>query len=267
MVLAVLSTFSRPFKGVWLPDGRPFIGYLCTPSTVKAPRTEAALATTDPMYYGNENLQPRDGMMKGRMIVFAVALGFAWAGQAYAQEEHYGNRPWELNVNGGAHFWDDATFGEGSDTDFGAGARIFMNTPSGWGFGGNFTWVLANADIDDDPDVEEDLDVNVYLYSAEVEYTFPAGTRLHPFVGVGVGAATVKLSDVPEGFDDSETELLVPLAGGIKWFGGSGTWAVRAEVRDNIIFITGDEDLGIEDETTNNIEVSGGVSFLFGGGM
>jgi opacity protein-like surface antigen len=216
------------------------------------------------MYGVRENHQPKDGMMKGRIFVsmFVFALGFAWAGLAYGQEEHYGNRPWELNVHGGAHFWDDNTFGEGADTDFGAGARIFMNMPSGWGFGGNFDWIAANTDFDG-----EDFDVTVYYYSGEIEYTFPAGGRIHPFLGVGAGAATVKISDVPEGFDDSETELLVPIAGGVKWFGSSGSWALRAEVRDNIIFISGDEDLGVEDETTNNFEVSGGISFLLGGGM
>jgi hypothetical protein len=92
---------------------------------------------------------------------------------------------------------------------------------------------------------------------------FPTTSPLKFFVGSGVGAATVKVSDVPEPFEDSETDLLVPLAGGVKWYSGSpgnAGWALRGEVRDNIIFVDSGED---DSETTNNFEFSGGISFLF----
>lgn len=189
----------------------------------------------------------------GFVIAVLLAAGLGWTGRASAQAEHYGNRPWELNVNAGAHFFDNA-----DDTDVGFGGRIFMNMPSGLGFGGNFTWVLSNTDFEG-----TDFDVNTYLYSGEIEYTFASPSRLHPFVGAGLGAATVKISDVPEGFDDSDTNLLIPLVGGVKFFNrtNDSTWAIRGEVRDNIIrFSDGDS------ETTHNWEVSGGISFLFGGG-
>lgn len=200
-------------------------------------------------------------------IGFAFALGLAWVASASAQAEH-GSRPWELNVNGGVHFLDDADedgeeeeeTDDSEDADFGAGVRVFMHRPSGFGFGGNFTWILSNADFGGG-----DTDVNAYLYSGEIEYTFAVGTRLHPFVGVGVGAATTKITDAPEGVEDSSTELLIPVAVGIKWFGSSGSWALRADVRDNIIRLSGDDTLGTSDKTTHNIEVSGGISFLFGG--
>lgn len=202
---------------------------------------------------------------------FTVALvalfGFAWTGAAQAQEEHYGNRPYELNLNAGAHFLDSDASGGESDTDVGFGGRIFLNQPSGWGFGGSFTYVLSNVDIDDDPDTENDLDVSTYLYSGEIAYTFPSGNRLHPFVNVGVGGATTKISDVPEGFDDSETNLLIPVGGGIKWFNASNSMGIRADVRDNIIRVSGDDDAGTDSEMFHNFEVSGGISFLFGGGM
>src|SRR5688572_24253226 len=167
-----------------------------------------------------------------RRIVFVLGLTLAlgWTGQALAQEEHYANRPYELNLNGGAHFIDDA-----DDTDVGFGARLFMNRPSGFGFGGNFTWIISNADFDEDE--PGDNDVNTYLYSGEVEYTFGSPSQLHPFVGAGIGAATTKISDLPEDVEDSETNLHIPLAGGIKWFNRTNdpTWAIRAEIRDNII--------------------------------
>jgi hypothetical protein len=194
-------------------------------------------------------------------LAFVALFGLAWTASANAQEEHYGNRPYELNVNAGAHFIDEDAFGA-SDTDFGGGARIFLNMPSGWGFGGSFTWILSNADFDG-----SDFDVNTYLYSGEVSYTFASSNRIHPFVNAGVGAATVKVSDVPDEFDASETELLIPVGGGVKWFNASNSMGLRVDVRDNIIRATGDEDLGESDETLHNFEVSGGVSFFFGGGM
>lgn len=196
----------------------------------------------------------------GYLTALGLALALGWTGRAQAQAEHYANRPYELELQGGAHFFDDA-----DDTDFGIGARFYLNQASGLGFGGSFTWVFL-----DELEFEgENLEVNGYLYSGEVTYTFPAATQLHPFVGAGIGAITVKISDVPEPFEDSETELLIPLFGGIKWFNRTNdpNWAIRAEVRDNIIFI-GDEEVNgetFEGETTNNFEISAGVSFLFGG--
>ena len=90
--------------------------------------------------------------MKATIVfMFVIALGLAWAGQVNAQEEHYGNRPWELNVNAGAHFLDTGDTGAETDTDVGVGGRIFMNMPSGLGFGGSFTYVISDADFDDDP--------------------------------------------------------------------------------------------------------------------
>lgn len=186
-----------------------------------------------------------------RRMGFALALvlvaGLGWSSRALAQAEHYGNRPWELNAHAGAHWFDD----DDDSPRLGLGTRIFINMPSGWGFGGSFDWIPADEQIDG-----LDLDFNVFLYSAEVEYTFASPGLLHPFVGAGIGAATFKLKDIPDEFDDSETELLIPLVAGIKWFHrtNSPNWAIRAELRDNII-----------DGDSHNWEISGGISFLFGG--
>ena len=192
-------------------------------------------------------------MRRTTAIAFAIALGLGWAGQASAQAEHYGNRPYELNVHVGALMWDDDV---DLDTALLLGARIFLNMPSGWAFGGNFDWTQSTlAEIG-----EEDIDLTTFLYSGEVEYTFGSPSRIHPFVGAGIGAATFK----PEGDGGDETELLIPLAGGIKWFPRTtnSNWAIRGEIRDNIIRFSEDD----FDETTHNFEISGGISFLFGGG-
>ena len=189
---------------------------------------------------------------------------------AQSPASHYHRNNYELNLHAGALILDDdfaASLGEADDTDLLVGARFLYNTTPGWGFGANFDWVPA-ASIDL-RGTDEDLDINVFLYSAEVDYTFPSPNRLHFFVGGGVGAATVSLGDEPERIeDDSETDVLVPLAAGFKWFSRTTrqSWALRAEVRDNIIWLeTLDPDEGDEDpEATHNLELSAGISLFFG---
>ncbi len=112
---------------------------------------------------------------------------------------------YELNLHGGALSLDDA-----DDTDGLLGARMLLQYNNGLAWGGNFDWVPSNADFGGN-----DTDVNKYLYSFGLEYMFPTTSPLKFFVGTGVGAATTKISDAPQGRDDSETDLLVPLAGGV----------------------------------------------------
>lgn len=171
---------------------------------------------------------------RGTIFIAAALLTLIWNGEARAQAT-----PYELNVHLGGLSLDDA-----DDTDVLIGARIMLQYPSGWGWGGNFDWVNV------------DEDVNLYLYSFEIDHTFGQGSQLRPFVGGGIGAATVKDSDAPEG-DDSDTHALVPLAGGVKWLNrpSQPSWAIRGEIRDNIIFF--------DEDTSNNWEFSGGVSFFF----
>lgn len=170
--------------------------------------------------------------------------------------------PYELNLHVGAFVHD---LEDGDDTDAMLGVRFLLQYPSGWGWGGNFDWVAA-----DQIDGEEDIDVNLFLYSFEIDYTIQTNSRARPFVGAGLGAATGRVSDIPrnEGRDDeeSETNLLIPLAFGLKYFDDPTrpTWAIRGEIRDNIIFV--DEDSVVfpgRDETRHNLEFSGGVSFFF----
>jgi hypothetical protein len=183
---------------------------------------------------------------------------------------HYHRNNYELNLHAGALILDDdfaAALGDADDTDLLLGGRFLYNTAPGWGFGANFDWVpAASVDL---RGRDEDVDVNLFLYSAEVDYTFPSPNRLHFFVGGGVGAATLSLSDEPEAIeDDSETDVVVPLAAGLKWFSRTTrqSWALRAEIRDNIIWQEAfDADEGDQDpEATHNLELSAGVSLFFG---
>lgn len=168
--------------------------------------------------------------------IFAFVALAGWSAEARAQAT-----PYELNVHAGAFKWDEA-----DDTDVMVGSRIMLQYPSGWGWGGNFDWVKA-----EETDGPLDLDVNLYLYSFEIDYTFPSASRAKFFVGGGVGGATIKVED------ETDTYALVPVGGGIK-YGNTAvnpSWAVRGDIRDNIIF--GDPD------TWHNLELSGGVSFFF----
>ena len=181
-------------------------------------------------------------------LVAAVGLLMTLAAAPARAQNWY-----ELNLHGGALSLDDA-----DDTDGLLGARMLLQYNNGLAWGGNFDWIPSNADFGGD-----DIDVNLYLYSFGLEYMFPTTSSLKLFVGTGVGAATIKVSDLPDEADDSDTNLLVPLAGGVKWYNsapGRSTWALRGEVRDNIIFVDSGRD---DSEATNNFEFSGGISFLF----
>lgn len=194
--------------------------------------------------------------MRIRGFAAAIALltsVFGIADPARAQGRYI--RPWELNIHAGAFFPDQF---QRDDTAFLLGGRILVNLLSGWSFGGSFDWVpREQIDIGGD----DDIDIHTYLYSGGFEYNFASQSSTRVFAGGGLGAATTKFSDVP-GVED-ETDFMVPLALGIKIFNrpDDPTWGVRAEVRDNIIWF---ENGGGETDATNNFEVSGGVSLLFG---
>jgi hypothetical protein len=191
--------------------------------------------------------------MKNRRWIVAIAVIATLAGARSAHAQGRYIRPWELNVHAGAFFPDQL---QNDDTELMLGARILVNLLSGWSFGGSFDWVPRNEIRFGN----QDIDINTYLYSGGIEYNFSTQSTTRFFAGAGLGAATTKLSDVPENADDSETDLLVPLALGIKWFDrpADPSWGIRAELRDNIIW------WGRDDDPTNNFEISGGVSFLFG---
>lgn len=173
-----------------------------------------------------------------------VALGaflvLGWSAAAHAQANQY-----ELNMHVGSLRYDIV---ERSDTDFMLGARFLLSPGGTWGFGGNFDWVNA------------DEDVSLYLYSGELNYTFPSQGPGKFFVAGGLGARTLKIDFAD--LDESRTRLAVPLGAGFKWLNRPSvpSWAIRAELRDHIVF--GDEDKG-EKSTENTWEFSGGISLFF----
>ncbi len=182
---------------------------------------------------------------------------------------------WELNLHGGAYRYDlgfdDDNDDENTDTDVLLGARLVRNTSSGFAIGGNFDWVLADQ-LDLPATAEdEDIDVNIYLYSVEIDYVFPTSSRAQFFVGAGFGGHTVQFNDLPDEFgDETATDPLIPLALGLKIVNDPDdpSWGFRVDARDNAVLRdVFDPDEGDEDtEWENNFELSGGISFFFGGG-
>lgn len=189
-------------------------------------------------------------------VAWAVVLPLTFAAEARAQAN-----PYEIEPYVGA-FVNDFSGGD-DETDVILGVRLLQSFPSGWGWGGSFGFVPLD-EIALGPGFEdEDINVNLFVYNGEVSYTFPTTGRTHVFVLGGVGAATLQVDDIPGEDDDrSETDVLVPLGGGVKFMNDAAnpTWGVRAEVRDHIVFVDGDDRDG---DTDQSVEISFGFSFVF----
>ncbi len=192
--------------------------------------------------------------MKMRSMFVIVCSTLFLVGPALAQRPYNPLPPYELNLHAGGLFPDD------DDSQGIFGTRFMLHKASGWGFGGNFDWVPIS---DEDTGLDEAVDVNRYLYSFEVDYTFQSTNPLRFFVGGGLGAASTRINDAPEEIDDLETDFLLPLAIGLKWFNrmDNPSWAIRFDVRDNIIWF---ESPNGDTDPENNWEITGGFSILFG---
>lgn len=177
------------------------------------------------------------------LLLPLAALLIVAPARAQTPATHYADRPLEINAHAGVLIFDDVI--ADGDTEALFGARVAYNMAGGLGFGANFDVVPAEFG-------------NLYLYSGEVDYTFGSSTRAHFFVGAGLGQASFDPDDEDV---DGDSELLIPLVVGVKWFSRTHdpNWAIRGELRDNIIKFDDPAD-----ETTNNIELSVGLSLLFG---
>lgn len=173
------------------------------------------------------------------------------------------NTDWELNFHAAA--LRPGLFEESTGA-FQFGARLVRNFGSGISLGGSVDWARS-SDVSLPP--VENVGSSLFLYSAELDYRFRVSPRAEFFLGAGAGAATLTLNQAPIGVAERSTGLLVPVGGGIKFLNraDSPSWAIRFDVRDNIILL---ESLnpggGIETEPRNNVEASIGLSILFGGG-
>ncbi|HET6617057.1 MAG TPA: outer membrane beta-barrel protein [Gemmatimonadota bacterium] len=197
-------------------------------------------------------------------LALAVLLWLVSAAGAAAQP---GDEPldsgWELNLHAAALRPD--LFDESSGA-LQFGGRIVGNFANGLSVGGNVDWAAPN-DVTVAP--FGGMSAKLLLLSADIEYRVPVSPRAVFFFGAGAGAATLSLDDAPVGVTESSTGLLIPVGAGFKVYNRSlgPTWALRFDVRDNVILLeTLNLDGGTDTEPRNNIEASAGFSFLFGAG-
>lgn len=190
--------------------------------------------------------------MKMRSVFVIIGLTLFLVGPASAQRRYNPFPPYEFNLHAGGLFPDEG------DSDGLLGMRFMLHKASGWGFGGNFDWVPVG-----DTGFEDVVDVNRFLYSFELDYTFRSDNPLRFFAGGGAGAASTRIDNAPADIDDLQTDFLLPLAIGLKWFNrmDNPTWAIRMDVRDNIIWL---ERANGDTDPENNWEISAGFSILFG---
>ncbi|MEE8481159.1 MAG: outer membrane beta-barrel domain-containing protein [Desulfobacterales bacterium] len=122
----------------------------------------------------------------------------------------------------------------------------------GLGLGYHFTRNWAAEGLFNFVDTETDpggADVNAYLYRLEGLYHFFPDKKLVPYLAAGIGGITTDPNVGP-----NDTDFLADYGAGLKYF-ITDKIALRGDVRHVIPF----------DNTRNNVMVSAGLTFLFGG--
>ncbi len=170
---------------------------------------------------------------------------------------------WEANVHAATLVND---IFEESGNGIQAGGRLVYTTPWRVTVGGNFDWArLSDVGLG----LVEGASADLLLFSGEVGYAAPVSPRADLMLAAGVGAVTVRLQDVSSGTGEtSSSGQLVPVGVGIRVRNREidASWAFRADLRDDIIFldILDPASGEIDQEPRHNWEISAGVSLLFG---
>ena len=201
------------------------------------------------------------GMIRRPALFLAAALAVL----ASRPEPPSAQTGWELNVHG-ATLLDDLFPESGGSIQ--AGARLVHTTPWRLTVGGNFDWARTQEVVlGGTGDVSADL----VLVSGEIGYAAPVSPRTDLMLAAGAGSAMVRLYDIPVGTSllEESSGLLIPIGAGIRFRNRpeAATWAIRADLRDQIIFLdVVDPTSGeVDPEPRHNWEISAGVSLLFGG--
>lgn len=197
-----------------------------------------------------------------RIPVLLLAIATVVPSTALAQ-----GSVWEVTVRGGIVRNDVLPEGD-ADPVFGVGA--FLWSTAGLGVGATLDWIPS----DDDSfalGTSGALDIDVIEVAAEAWWAVPVASRLRPAFGAGLGAATTRIEGELAGdaVDTSETDLMVPLAVGVTIPNRevAPAWAIRFEVRDDVVFGSDEDPVGDprEDDVLHNVHATVGVSFFFGG--
>jgi len=200
-------------------------------------------------------------MIRGAALLFATALAVL----TIRPEPSPAQTGWEFNVHG-ATLLDDLFPESGGSIQ--AGARLVHTTPWRVTVGGNFDWARTQEVVlGGTGDVSADL----LLFSGEIGYAAPVSPRTDVLLAAGAGTASVRLYDVPLGASllEESSGLLIPVGVGVRFRNRpeAATWAFRADLRDQVIFLdVVDPTSGeVDPEPRHNWEISAGVSLLFGG--
>jgi hypothetical protein len=197
-------------------------------------------------------------------LAVAALFSLPLAGRAAAQPaDDPRDSGWELNLHAAA--LRPGLFDESAGA-LQFGGRIVRNFDNGLSLGANIDRA-STSDATVSPFGA--LSATLLLYSAEIGFRTHVSPRAVFFLGAGVGAATLSLDEAPAGLTASSTGLLVPAAAGFKVYNRAidPSWAIRFDVRDNVILLeTLSAEGSTDTEPRNNIEGSAGFSFLFGGG-
>jgi hypothetical protein len=196
-------------------------------------------------------------------VSLLVALLFAaFAGRASAQEEEPPVGPGrviELEVHGGGIRFEDG----GSRLAY--GGRVGLRFPNGIGLGATAT--LAERAYEDELTGDDTEKADAAYYTADLSYMLESvePANIYGFLGAGVARYDPPPAHEALGVGKS-TEIVIPVGLGILWYahGGSPWWGLRTEIRDNIVFLNGNEELGTDDSIVSDWELAIGLSLLFG---
>ncbi|MGH7570618.1 MAG: thrombospondin type 3 repeat-containing protein [Gemmatimonadota bacterium] len=170
---------------------------------------------------------------------------------------------WEANVHAATLVND---LFEESGNGVQAGGRLVYTTPWRVTVGGNFDWArLSDVGLG----LVDGATADLLLFSGEIGYAAPLSPRADLMLAAGVGGVTVRLRDVSSSTaETSSSGQLVPVGVGVRVRNREvdASWAFRADLRDDIIFldILDPASGEVDQEPRHNWEISAGVSLLFG---
>jgi OOP family OmpA-OmpF porin len=143
-------------------------------------------------------------------------------------------------------------FGDDSLDPFNPGSSFLLGVAVGY----NWTTNLSiEGELGVIPDIVGDtdsVDLGITTFSANGVYHFDTQTKFVPYATLGLGFGSMGL-DVEGVDDESNTEFLVNLGGGVKY-----PVTERLQVRGDLRYFS------INDENPNFWRVYGGVTFGFG---
>lgn len=194
-----------------------------------------------------------------RRLALTTSILLALATPAIAQDDDElvgPGKSFQIEGHGGMLRFD----GEGWEPSY--GARAALHFRNGLGIGASATMAKHSVDF-----AGETEDVDALIATAEILYLLPSASRanFYGLLGGGIARFDATEAEIAAGGEDA-TEITIPVGGGILWYNHAhGNWlAIRAEVRDNIVFLRGDTDLGTENAIANDWELSLGLALLFG---